>query len=48
MQDWAGEILIERGVDRIAAEELTVPPGADELFALLAAQGATTSPATTT
>ena len=36
VQEWAGEILIERGVDLIAAEELTVPPGADELFALLA------------
>ena len=36
VQDWLGEILIERGVDRITAEELTVPPGADELFALLA------------
>ncbi len=30
-----GQMLIERGVDRISAEELTVPPGADELFALL-------------
>ena len=27
---------MERGVDRIAAEELTVPPGGDELFSLLA------------
>ncbi len=36
VQDWAGELLVERGVDRISAEELTVPPGADELFALLA------------
>jgi arsenite-transporting ATPase len=26
---------MERGVDRIAAEELTVPPGMDELFSLL-------------
>src|SRR3954468_23445875 len=26
---------MERGVDRIAAEELTVPPGGDELFSLL-------------
>src|SRR4051812_9218281 len=32
---WAGEMLVERGVDRVTAEELTVPPGADELFALL-------------
>ena len=36
VQDWAGEMLVERGVDRITADELTVPPGADELFALLA------------
>ena len=28
-------MLLERGVDRIAAEELTVPPGGDELFSLL-------------
>jgi arsenite/tail-anchored protein-transporting ATPase len=32
---WLGSLLVERGVDRIAAEELTVPPGGDELFALL-------------
>jgi arsenite-transporting ATPase len=30
-----GELLAERGVDRITAEELTVPPGMDELFSLL-------------
>src|SRR3954449_299831 len=30
--DWLGKLLMERGVDRIAAEELTVPPGGDELF----------------
>jgi len=36
MQDWLGEMLVERGVDRISAEELTVPPGMDELFSLLA------------
>ena len=35
VQDWLGELLVERGVDRIAAEELTVPPGMDELFSLL-------------
>src|ERR671916_1066401 len=35
VQDWMGDILAERGVDRIAAEELTVPPGLDELFSLL-------------
>src|SRR5438270_4933007 len=38
VQDWLGELLIERGVDRISAEELTVPPGMDELFALLRLQ----------
>jgi arsenite-transporting ATPase len=32
---WMGELLAERGVDRISAEELTVPPGMDELFSLL-------------
>jgi arsenite-transporting ATPase len=34
-QEWLGGVLAERGVERIAAEELTVPPGADELFSLL-------------
>jgi arsenite-transporting ATPase len=34
-QEWLGGMLAERGVERIAAEELTVPPGADELFSLL-------------
>jgi arsenite-transporting ATPase len=36
VQDWLGELLVARGVDRISAEELTVPPGMDELFSLLA------------
>jgi arsenite/tail-anchored protein-transporting ATPase len=36
MQAWLGELLVDQGVDRISAEELTVPPGADELFSLLA------------
>jgi arsenite/tail-anchored protein-transporting ATPase len=36
VQDWLGGLLTDRGVDRIAAEELTVPPGGDELFSLLA------------
>src|SRR5215217_8033919 len=36
VQQWLGGVLAERGVERIAAEELTVPPGADELFSLLA------------
>ena len=35
VQAWLGGVLAERGVERIAAEELTVPPGADELFSLL-------------
>jgi arsenite-transporting ATPase len=35
VSEWLGGLLIERGVDRIAAEELTVPPGGDELFSLL-------------
>jgi arsenite-transporting ATPase len=35
VQDWLGELLEQRGVDRISAEELTVPPGMDELFSLL-------------
>src|SRR6201994_1987145 len=38
VQEWLGELLMERGVDRISAEELTVPPGGDELFALLRLQ----------
>jgi arsenite/tail-anchored protein-transporting ATPase len=38
VQEWLGELLIERGVDRISAEELTVPPGMDELFSLLQLQ----------
>src|SRR3954447_10755699 len=35
MQGWLGGMLTERGVDRIAADELSVPPGGDELFSLL-------------
>ncbi len=38
VQDWLGELFVERGVDRISAEELTVPPGMDELFSLLQLQ----------
>jgi arsenite-transporting ATPase len=38
VQDWLGELFVERGVDRITAEELTVPPGMDELFSLLRLQ----------
>ncbi len=40
VQQWLGELLVERGVDRISAEELTVPPGMDELFSLLRLQAA--------
>src|SRR3954464_7537045 len=35
VQDWLGGVLAERGVDRIAADQLTVPPRGDELFSLL-------------
>jgi len=35
VQDWLGRLLADRGVMGIAAEELTVPPGMDELFSLL-------------
>ena len=35
VQSWLGQLLADRGLDPIAAEELTVPPGMDELFSLL-------------
>src|SRR5918994_3873139 len=35
VSEWLGELLVERGVNPITAEELTVPPGLDELFSLL-------------
>jgi arsenite-transporting ATPase len=35
VQSWLGALLTDRGVMDIAAEELTVPPGMDELFSLL-------------
>jgi arsenite/tail-anchored protein-transporting ATPase len=35
VQDWFGELLMQGGLDRISAAELTVPPGMDELFPLL-------------
>ncbi|MBV9423653.1 MAG: ArsA family ATPase [Solirubrobacterales bacterium] len=38
VQDWLGELFLERGLDRVSAEELTVPPGMDELFSLLRLQ----------
>lgn len=35
VQRWASRSLIARGVDRVSAEELTVPPGLEELLSLL-------------
>jgi arsenite-transporting ATPase len=35
VQEWLGGLLAERGLDPIVAEEMTVPPGLDELFSLL-------------
>jgi arsenite-transporting ATPase len=35
VQNWLGQLLADRGVMDVAAEELTVPPGMDELFSLL-------------
>ena len=35
VQRWLGQLLSDRGVMDVAAEELTVPPGMDELFSLL-------------
>jgi arsenite-transporting ATPase len=35
VQAWLGGVLADRGVEQIAAGELTVPPGGDELFSLL-------------
>ncbi|MGI8750115.1 MAG: ArsA family ATPase [Thermoleophilaceae bacterium] len=32
---WLSRLLADQGVDSISAEELTVPPGMDELFSLL-------------
>ena len=40
VQDWLGELFLERGLDRVSAAELTVPPGMDELFSLLRLQAA--------
>jgi arsenite-transporting ATPase len=40
VQEWLSGLLLERGIDRISAEELTVPPGMDELFSLLQLQQA--------
>jgi len=35
VQAWLSGMLIDQGANRIVAEELTVPPGLDELFSLL-------------
>jgi arsenite/tail-anchored protein-transporting ATPase len=35
VQRWLGSLLADRGVMDIAGQELTVPPGMDELFSLL-------------
>jgi arsenite/tail-anchored protein-transporting ATPase len=35
VQEWFGALLMQRGLDHISAQELTVPPGMDELFSLL-------------
>ena len=35
VRQWLGDLFLERGLDRISAQELTVPPGMDELFSLL-------------
>src|SRR5579859_3866238 len=43
VQAWLSQLLLERGVDRISAEELAVPPGMDELFSLLRLQAAAES-----
>jgi arsenite-transporting ATPase len=44
VQDWLGQVFMERGVDQISAQELAVPPGMDELFSLLRLQAAHESP----
>jgi arsenite/tail-anchored protein-transporting ATPase len=44
VQEWLGEVFVERGIDHISAQELTVPPGMDELFSLLRLQAAHRSP----
>jgi arsenite-transporting ATPase len=35
VQEWLGDLFLARGLDHISAQELTVPPGTDELFSLL-------------
>lgn len=38
VKDWLSQLFAERGIDRISAAELTVPPGMDEVFSLLRLQ----------
>jgi arsenite-transporting ATPase len=40
VQEWLAGLFLARGLDRVSAEELTVPPGMDELFSLLQLQRA--------
>jgi arsenite-transporting ATPase len=35
VQEWLSKLLADRGIEQVRAEELTVPPGMDELFSLL-------------
>src|SRR6201987_3643301 len=44
VQEWLSDVFVERGIDHISAQELTVPPGMDELFSLLRLQAAHESP----
>src|SRR5438270_9827496 len=32
VQEWLSELFLDRGLDRVTAEALTVPPGMGELF----------------
>lgn len=38
VKEWLGQLFAQRGIDRISAAELTVPPGMDEVFSLLRLQ----------
>jgi arsenite/tail-anchored protein-transporting ATPase len=44
VQEWLAQLFVDRGIDHISAQELTVPPGMDELFSLLRLQAAHESP----
>ena len=48
VQTWLGSMLEERGVDRISAEELTVPPGHGRAVLAAAGSSATTRRASST